>query len=92
MVQPKGTGIDGGPAFPRPHSVENRQGDYLLHEGQTGMSLRDWFAGQVLASEAAAHLTNCQSIDPSHLCENVVAGVAYQAADAMLRVRSRDRS
>lgn len=29
---------DGGPAFPD------------VHEGQTGMSLRDWFAGQALAN------------------------------------------
>ena len=52
-----------------------------------GMSLRDWFAGQVLAGEVAAHLTNCQSMNPSHVCQDVVAKVAYEAADAMLKAR-----
>ena len=45
--------LDGGPAFPRPLSQQRDPSDgeysYAIDE-QDGMSLRDWFAGQVLAA------------------------------------------
>lgn len=46
---------NGGPAFPRPVSFSNEGG---THYGQTGMSRRDWFAGQALAGLlASGHFT-----------------------------------
>lgn len=70
MTQPN----DGGPAFPTQ--------DGPLSNGKPGMTLRDWFAGQVLQGLASdgdyfwSHSTN------------VVAGAYYEIADAMIRARS----
>lgn len=68
---------DGGPAFPLS----------VMHNGvpvrsTTGMSLRDWFAGQALAGI----LTNDSLMTA---CENVpgVAREAFTMADAMLEAR-----
>jgi len=69
---------NGGPAFPRPNSS--------YASSQTGMSLRDWFAGQALAGWLASY-----AADASHPVvagsEYVVAGQAYKMADAMLAAR-----
>ena len=54
----------GGPAFP-------------ANSSQTGMSLRDWFAGQ-----AIAHIAG---IRPAA----VAAQMAYELADAMLEARKK---
>jgi hypothetical protein len=64
---------DGGPAFPT--------ADY-----RTGMSLRDWFAGQALAGILAGAF-----IDSSRLTDgaNFITQNAYQYADAMLAARGR---
>lgn len=68
---------DGGPAFPS-----------LLDEGAKyveGMSLRDWFAGQALASAWNAFDKGYfESDDPA----NDIAKAAYQQADAMLKARN----
>jgi hypothetical protein len=65
------TNKDGGPAFP--------QGD----DGSwgTGMTLRDWFAGQALAG-----LLACGEAHDEHT-DSVTAGAAYKMADAMLTAR-----
>ena len=64
---------DGGPAFPRAGS------DYV--KAQEGMSLRDWFAGQVLQGLA--------SNEERWVSANeVIAKACYEAADAMLQARS----
>lgn len=66
---------DGGPAFPQPTN-EGLQFD--------GMSLRDWFAGQVLAGVMSRDgLTNV----PEMICADV-----YILADAMLAARSKGPS
>ncbi|CAB5220314.1 hypothetical protein UFOVP233_45 [uncultured Caudovirales phage] len=62
---------DGGPAFPRVPT------DYS--DGSRGMTLRDWFAGQALATQ----YTQCET-DPS-----ITAKWAYQVADAMLEIRQK---
>lgn len=55
---------DGGPAFPDwPH---------------TGMSLRDWFAGQAIRARWG---------DGTAMTEEQAARMAYQLADAMLVAR-----
>lgn len=75
---------DGGPAFARSafhHEDAPWQAD---HSCQTGMSLRDWFAGQALAGK--------MSIDSiEFLSREDIADRCYRQADAMLAARDRDR-
>lgn len=59
---------DGGPAFPPFHNPDSHD---------SGMTLRDWFAGQALASYNGAS---------PH-----VADWAYKVADAMLAAREEPR-
>lgn len=65
---------DGGPAFARAASEVNIE--------QSGMSLRDWFAGQAmqgLCADPSSH-----ELFDSH---KEAAETAYQIADAMLEAR-----
>ena len=64
---------DGGLAFPDPA----RAGGHCM---DTGMTLRDWFAGQALAWAGSVEWF---SHDPKHVAER-----AYRMADAMLEARS----
>ncbi len=78
---------DGGAAFPQLDVISGeRDGHGDLIEPFTsisgGMSLRDWFAGQVAGGMAAFSGTAGLSYGPSD-----VAGRAYQVADAMLKAR-----
>lgn len=89
---------DGGPAFPRPLSLHKPSelrskelGDWFS-EPQSGMSLRDYFAGQALAGWLS-------SFGPEHkhpvLWPDAGQGVAqlsYMLADAMLAARARSSS
>lgn len=87
------TTIDnGGPAFPNPALAdENFQPAYDV----SGMSLRDWFAGQALAGgsvDATATEAELARLFPgsrSVTKQEVVACRAYLIADAMLAARSR---
>lgn len=65
---------DGGPAFP--HMMATGHRDYA-----SGLSLRDWFAGQALASEQVTRAYHCE---PGHL-----ARYCYEIADAMLAERKK---
>ena len=69
----------GGAAFPIPHS--NEPGAY---EGEPGMSLRDWFAGQALAGKMSI-----ESIE--FLSREDIADRCYRQADAMLAARGADQ-
>ena len=60
---------DGGPAFPSPN-----------HSAQ-GLSIRDWFAGQVLANIWGDGWQSTVGYIPG------LAEYAYQVADAMLKER-----
>lgn len=62
---------DGGPAFPQTPS------EYFA---PTGMSLRDWFAGQALAGIGLAAMQKYQYPESW-------AKQAYDLADAMLKAR-----
>lgn len=55
---------------------------------QGGMSLRDWFAGQALAGLLACGRLD-ELIDQSEVDETprAICKAAYEAADAMLKVR-----
>lgn len=70
---------DGGPAFPRPFSEP--VGDSMAWD-QAGMSLRDWFAGQI----ASGYFVTGQDcgINPSK-----AASFIYECADAMIAERER---
>lgn len=65
---------DGGPAFPREDYQTDNAG------GQSGMSLRDWFAGQALAGR------NLMA-SSTHSTPEDGARRAYEYADAMLAAR-----
>ncbi len=74
---------DGGPAFPCDAAISNTS-------RVTGMSLRDWFAGQALAGI-------CATLDPEEIADlsgGYLHGIreskaAYCLADAMLRARRK---
>jgi len=67
---------DGGPAFPVAVPTE-------FQFAEAGMSLRDWFAGQIANGMAAYSGTSGVSYGPGE-----IAGRSYEIADAMLRARS----
>lgn len=75
---------DGGPAFPRPcgeyDDASLSGGAY--NNSQSGMSLRDWFAGQALAGLAAC--PNLKRTDNAS-----VVAACYGVADAMLAERAK---
>lgn len=64
---------NGGPAFPA---------EAFAAQHAPGMSLRDWFAGQIAAGMAAHSGTAGISFGPDD-----IAGRSYQVADAMLKAR-----
>lgn len=78
---------DGGPAFPLP-MVETKEsgiidaGEYSGGEN-SGMSLRDWFAGQMLVGLIGRHSSLNGDAHKS------LTAMAYQIADAMLVAREK---
>lgn len=75
---------DGGPAFPLQWlDFQPTTGDQVVREQFPGMTLRDWFAGQALASMTVAP---DYSKGP---CNQAMAERAYVIADAMLKARGQ---
>ena len=85
---------DGGPAFPSTVRV------YDTEQSDAGMSLRDYFAGQVLASVGERCLDNYLSESHDDTLsvaamasetepEHIVADLAYILADAMIAARNK---
>jgi hypothetical protein len=68
---------DGGPAFPTHENVNDPRTDGF--HSVSGMTLRDWFAGQALMGQIAR---GADYEKPSHAAED-----AYDLADAMLAAR-----
>lgn len=92
---------DGGPAFPSADSTHMTMGPHgqpvAAYVLSGGMSLRDWFAGQVLPNIAQTLMVAdpgalSRAITKSGLTgdvtvEQFVAVLAYRYADAMLAAR-----
>ena len=70
---------DGGAAFPIP--ALEAVGAY---EAEPGMSLRDYFAGQIATGMAAYSGTSGLSYGPYEIADR-----SYEIADAMLKARTR---
>lgn len=69
------------PAFPQAITILDGRPTISPGELDTGMSLRDWFAGMALQGKfAAGHSTESYT---------ETAGWCYQAADAMLAERAK---
>jgi hypothetical protein len=82
---------DGGPAFP--WNEKNSDGSH--YHGNPGMSLRDWFAGQVLIGFLAGSWQDPIQADSREALEEDIKGIArscYLVADAMLAVREEARA
>jgi len=75
------------PAFPCRVEREAPLGGFVDHPG---MTLRDWFAGQALAS-ALVGATDLDTMTPNERKQiwGSVAGIMYELADAMLAERSK---
>lgn len=80
---------DGGPAFPVPEENYMSDGSY----SNTGMTLRDWFAGQAIpeliriVERATAGRDDVPDSTAGKVAAKVVAIQAYQMADAMIQAR-----
>ncbi len=74
----------GGPAFPGYFPASDDQEEYCF----TGMTLRDWFAGQALAGPLAASVAKYDAQEFAQLGGHTwMAAVAFNIADAMLKAR-----
>lgn len=89
---------DGGPAFPRSAVITSEDTEW--DHGDDGMSLRDWFAGQALASCAfqqlaatlAKAMADAGQTVTLHISAQASAKAAYEVADAMLAARKEAAS
>ncbi len=76
-----GVAADGGPAFPYVTASEAVR-EVTTHEGEHGMSLRDYFAAKALPIARGDYPGGHQD------GRDGIARVAYQWADAMLKARA----
>lgn len=75
----------GGPAFPRPSSTyDPDHTQYGFDAAHDGMSMRDWFAGQVIA-----RLIGVYGFEDGE-DKRILAERAYEMADAMLAEREKE--
>lgn len=86
---------NGGPAFPRAASVDQRQGTMpegdLFVEEQDGISVRDYFAAQIIPSVYEEYWRTVRAGEsfPEADWKRGIAGDAYAIADAMLQAREK---
>lgn len=76
---------NGGAAFPMPGGPKDAYGNFS-NRPQSGMTLRDWFAGQALVAIVGAPISIG---DVPITGESEFAKAAYAFADAMLAERSK---
>lgn len=80
---------DGGPAFASPGVyVDENQCPREMEAGQAGMSLRDWFAGQIAAALITASPHNSSASAMANLLYNL-GDTAYQYADKLIEARDK---
>jgi hypothetical protein len=72
---------DGGPAFPCP--VEFDPNGQLVSHGSFGMTLRDWFAGQIILGVFADPSVRGVTEEQAEL----LAKKSFMVADKMLKAR-----
>lgn len=85
------------PAFPHVTQSKRAGSDTIYTHVSEGMSLRDWFAGQLAAAEVAsagAHKFAAEALieaanEAGQTIEERIAFNAYRVADAMLTERKR---
>ncbi len=75
---------DGGFAFPRPHSTDECEQNCSHYYDQQGMTLRDWFAGQIAAAMVGKYGGESFRDNRANMARD-----AYLMADAMLVERKR---
>lgn len=75
----------GGPAFPQV-DLKDAYG-MLVPDRQSGMTIRDWFAGKVMQGIWSNASALAQM--PKGAEAKSIASVAYEMADAMLEERSK---
>jgi hypothetical protein len=81
---------DGGPAFAGVTKKVAHGGPHGDKEQVTyneGMTLRDWFAGQIAAAMTGGFCAASKSLGPEDA--KVVAGASYVLADELLAERSK---
>ena len=79
---------DGGPAFPGQwYDFQPCTGDQVVREQWSGMTLRDWFAGLAMQGFLAAQIHGFNDRPAS----GPFASMAYEMADAMLKVRGEQQ-
>lgn len=71
---------DGGPAFPNPYVPE-------YGEKSSGLSVRDWFAGQALAGWLESFPGDTSHPGETSKYAANIANGSYALADAMLKAR-----
>ena len=83
-------------AFPSAHGVERSESGTKNAPSQ-GMTLKDWFAGQIIAAMVGSDAANASLRDKNgQLCqidESKLANMAknaYQAAEALIQARAAD--
>lgn len=76
---------DGGQAFPTPGLSDLPNGDFIYPN--SGMSLRDWFAGQMIAGLACHAFGMSDEELPKEASR--CAAFSYAVADAMIEERAK---
>jgi hypothetical protein len=88
---------DGGPAFPfTPNEqtiLPNGTWNQTYEPGESGMSLRDWFAGMALqgivgSTVYVTAIVTAEDADPPKILQSFAAN-AYDIADAMIAERNK---
>ncbi len=80
---------DGGPAFPCEY--EDVKSPYPRTIVQTGLSVRDWFAGMALQGMISDTIATIggEPITPENAVE-LISARSYEYADAMLKERNKE--
>jgi len=83
---------DGGQAFPTPFVMvhDDDQGKDYPQYADSGMTLRDWFAGQAIGSMVRASFERVKmGLPPVANAAQGIAENCYELADAMLTEREK---